>query len=193
MDQLEQLASFGAEFLKRFGQELGAMEGPIIVMARVLGILVVGWGVLQLTKLGKRGEATTPTGVAAKLLSGTALVLITEFVRTSAISLFGEKALIVHESLGMTYIDRAAQYTANPLKLMTFTCMGFFVIVGWVFAIRALVAWSRLGDHGVVGYDQFKIGATRLLAAVFLTMFQYVMMDLDSLFTGGTYSSVLAD
>ncbi|MFB2351873.1 hypothetical protein, partial [Priestia megaterium] len=62
------------------------------------------------------------------------------------------------------------------------------LFVGWVTALRAMMAFARCGNPQQDGYALAKAGGARLVAAVFLTMFQFFMDDMFAAFTGNANS-----
>lgn len=178
-----------SEYFTNFSSEFPVIESAIMIFIVCTGILISAWGVLDLVRLGNPRYQSTGSKVAIKVCVGAATVQLVLLMMNIAEVFFGEKALAMNEKLAMTYADKAASAGGDPTKMMLFTIFGFLVLVGWVTGLRAMIAFARVGSQGQNSYDLFRTGASRLLAAVFLSCFQFFLDDMFASAINQTFSS----
>ncbi len=108
-------------------------------------------------------------------------------------SIFGERHIRIHEGLATSYVDAAQGQQGDPVAAGLLIIVAFLVIVGWISALRSMMAFARMGNPQENGYQLFRAGSARLIAATFLCMFQFFMDDMFETASGqaGQFSSSL--
>lgn len=176
------------------GGEFGVINDVLLVIiVPAVGILISMSAVLDLTKMKnpRYAQKVTPGSVAIRFVIGPTTILLTSFMLMLSQSIFGD---VVPDEVptAFTYTDNISEGT-DPTAGLFLAITGFLVLVGWISGLRAMMAFARIGNPQENGFQQFKTGASRLVAASFLCMFQFFMDDLIVSFLGteGGYSSAL--
>lgn len=194
LDAIKQGAGTLTQYFVNFSGEFVPIGQTIIVIfAPAIGILISGWAVLDFTKLRKGQGGSSPTSIIVRFIVGPITIQISAFVHAISESVFGEREFESAEGLLQSYVDTAQADSGDPVRQALGALMGFFVIVGWVAALRAMVAFARIGSPSENGYELFRTGAARLVAATFLCMFQFFIDDVIESVGGGSgaFSSML--
>ncbi|KXS55105.1 MAG: hypothetical protein AWU57_529 [Marinobacter sp. T13-3] len=170
-------------YFRNFAGEIGTMESVLLNMFTGIGVLIAASAILDLARMSnpKYQGKTTPKSIAVRFMVGPATIQLNLFVRKLAESIFGDGAAQASMS-AQSYSEQASQ--ADPVKGLMAALIAFLIFIGWVSALRAMLAFARIGSPNVDGYEQFRTGAARLIAATFLCMFQFVMDDVIESFTG---------
>lgn len=174
--------------------EFGTINDVLLtVIVPAVGIFISASAVLDLTKMKnpRYAQKVTPGSVAVRFVIGPTTILLTSFMLQISQSIFGD---VVPDQVptAVTYTGQIQQGT-DPTAGLFLAITGFLVLVGWVSGLRAMVAFARVGNPQENGFQMFKTGAARLVAASFLCMFQFFMDDLIVSFLGtqNGYSSTL--
>ncbi|ARM86311.1 hypothetical protein [Marinobacter salarius] len=191
------LEAFAGTFVGIFANlagEFAIINQYVIYFIQVMGMAISVSGVMQLIKMRKPEYAQkyTPESASKRLIVGPITVLINELMLDVSQSMFGD-------DYGNSAMPQAMTYSAeidqggDPMAGMILALLSFFVLVGWIAAGRAMMAFARSSDAGQDGYALTKAGFSRLLAAIILCSFQFVMDDLLESATGtaGAFSSQL--
>jgi hypothetical protein len=184
------------EYLINFGGELQVIETVLIfIIAPAIGILISIWGVWDLIQLKKRnsGSNATGLGIVIKFCVGPATIQLVLLMKAISESIFGERHIRIHEGLATSYVDAAQAQQGDPVAAGLLIIVAFLVIVGWISALRSMMAFARMGNPQENGYQLFRAGSARLIAATFLCMFQFFMDDMFETASGqaGQFSSSL--
>lgn len=177
-----------------FGSEISIMEDVLLtIIVPFVGILISASAVLDLTKMRnpRHQNKTSPTSVAVRFVIGPATVQLVIFVKAIAGSIFGDEMVNEASMSSLSYTEKVQE--TDPTAGLLLTLVGFLIFVGWISALRSMIAFSRIGNPQENGFQMFKAGASRLVAATFLCMFQFVMDDIIASFSGesGVFSSQL--
>lgn len=173
------------EYFVNFAQEIGVLESVLLNLVVGIGVLISASAVLDLTRLGnpKHQGKTSAASIAVRFMVGPATIQLNLFMRALAESVFGTGAQQASMS-AQSYSEAAGQ--TDPVAGLLVGIVAFLVFIGWVTAVRAMMAFARVGNPQENGYELFRTGASRLVAATFLCMFQFVMDDLLESFTGSS-------
>lgn len=182
------------EYFINFGSEIGTLEGVLLTyIVPAVGILISASAVLDLTRMKnpRHQNKTSPTSIAVRFVIGPATIQLVIFMKAVSQSIFGDEMANKASMSSLSYTENVTK--ADPTAALLLTLVGFLIFIGWVSALRAMVAFSRMGNPQENGYQLFRAGASRLIAATFLCMFQFVMDDIVQSFTGqaGVFSSQL--
>ncbi|WP_273208931.1 hypothetical protein [Marinobacter subterrani] len=182
------------EYFINFGNEIGVFQTVLLDVIFVgVGLLISASAVLDLTRMKnpRYQSKITPASVATRFMIGPATIQLDLFMRAFAGSIFGDPMVEKASLSALSYTDKAS--SADPTSALLLVIVGFLVFVGWVSALRAMIAFSRMGNPQENGYQLFRAGAARLVAATALCMFQFVMDDIIESFSGqaGMFSSQL--
>lgn len=183
------------KYFVNFSGEFQAIGKAItLVFAPAIGILISAWAVLDFMKLKKAQGSSSPTSVMVRFIVGPITIQLSAFVYAISESVFGERDFATAEEQLASYVSAASNDSGDPVAQGLAALLAFFVVVGWVAALRALVAFARIGSPSENGYELFRTGASRLVAATFLCMFQFFIDDIIASVGGGkgTFSSMLA-
>jgi len=182
------------QYFVNFSGEFSEIEKVIIyVFAPAVGIMISAWGIVDFLKLKKSGgQGASPASIITRFVVGPITIQLSAFVRALSESIFGEREFQEAETLAASYATNA-QNAADPVQAGLSAMVAFMVIVGWVAALRGMIAFARMGSPQENGYELFSTGAARLIAATFLCMFQFVADDLIASVGGGAkqFSSAL--
>jgi len=191
------LEAFAGSFIGIFANlagEFAVINTVVIVLIQAMGMLISISGIMQLIKMRKPEYAQKYTTESAlkRLAVGPITILINGLMLNVSQSMFGD-------SYGNDNMPRAMMYSeaidkgGDPLAGMLLAIVAFLVLVGWIAAGRAMMAFARSSDPGQDGYALTKAGMSRLFAAVILCSFQFVMDDLIQSATGtaNSFSSQL--
>lgn len=194
LDSTREVVGNVMTYFVTFGQEIGIFEQVFLETIVIgVGILISASAVIDLTRMKnpRYQNRTSPASVAIRFVIGPATIQLVALVRAVAGSIFGDSMANQASMSSLSYVQNASN--ADPTAALLLTLVGFLIFVGWVSALRAMVAFSRLGNPQENGYHLFRTGAARLIAATCLCMFQFVMDDLIESFTGqgGVFSSNL--
>lgn len=157
----------------------------LMIIVPSVGLIISATAVLDVVKMKnpKYAQKVTPGSVAARMIFGPIAILLVPFLSTINESIFGSDRAANQVPRAMTYAD-AASGSNDPLLTFALVIVGFFVFVGWVTALRAVMAFARCGNPQQDGYQMAKAGGARLIAASVLTMFQFFLDDLFEAATG---------
>jgi hypothetical protein len=185
-------------YFVNFSSEFEVIGNTIIyIFAPAIGILISAWGVMDFIKLKNRGQGggggSSPVSIIVRFIVGPLTIQIAAFINAVSESVFGEREFEQAENMAATYANAAQNADGDPVRGGLAALVGFLVIVGWISALRAMVAFARIGSPSENGYELFRTGASRLVAATFLCMFQFVVDDLIESVGGGkgAFSSAL--
>lgn len=184
------------EYLVNFGGEIAVLEKILIfIVAPAIGILISIWGVWDLIQWKKRTSASSASGlsIVIKFCVGPATIQLVLLMKAISESIFGERHIRIHEGLATSYVDAAQAQQADPVAAGLLVIVAFLVVVGWISALRSMMAFARMGNPQENGYQLFRAGASRLIAATFLCMFQFFIDDMFETASGqaGQFSSSL--
>lgn len=179
---------------KNIAVEFGIINELVIYFIQLIGVGISVTGIMHLIKMRKPEYAQKYTAESAmkRLAVGPITILINQLMLDLSSSMFGD-------DYGNDKMPTAMMYSSqidsggDPLAGVLLAIFSFLVLVGWIAAGRAMLAFARSSDPGQDGYALGKAGFSRLIAAVLLCSFQYVMDDLFESATGtaGAVSSQL--
>ena len=195
IDAIKQGAGTLTKYFVNFSEEFVVIGSTIVtIFAPAIGILISAWAVLDFLKLKKGQGGSSPTSIIVRFIVGPITIQIAAFVHAVSESVFGERDFESAEGMLQSYVSTAKSGGDDMVRQGLAALMAFFVIVGWISALRAMVAFARIGSPSENGYELFRTGASRLVAATFLCMFQFFIDDVIASVGGGegTFSSMLA-
>lgn len=172
------------EYIGNFFQEIVSIQEIfLLIIVPTIGLMISASAVVDVVKMKnpRYAQKVSPGSVATRMLIGPATILLYSFMSQVSESVFGRDR--VNEiPTAMTYSNMGSG--GDPTAGLLLAITGFLVFVGWVTALRAMLAFARCGNPQQDGYALAKAGAARLVAATFLTMFQFFMDDMFAAFTG---------
>lgn len=183
------------EYLLNIGGEIAVIEKVVLlIIAPTIGLMISVWGVFDFMKMKnpRYQSKVSPASVIIRFCIGPATIQLALLMTALSHSIYGRREIQIHEGMATSYVD-SAQSTADPVAAGLLIVTAFLVMVGWIAALRAMMAWSRAGDPSENGYQLFKTGAARMIAATVLCSFQFFMDDMFESASGqaGSFSSSL--
>ncbi|TBW57357.1 hypothetical protein EZI54_06790 [Marinobacter halodurans] len=195
VDMLQESMKSAIGYALNLGGDISTIENVLLtVFVPGIGILISAWAVFDLINArNPRSGKTISTGsIAIRAIVGPATIQLVALMRAVSVSFFGERGSVVRNDMAASYVQSAQQ--AHDLTAAGLTIgLAFFVLVGWIAGLRAMIAFARIGTPGQDGYNLFKAGMTRLIFGTFLSCFQLVMDDVYASASGdsGQFSSGL--
>jgi len=177
------------KYIGNFFAEIVAIQDIfLLVIVPTVGLLISATAVVDVVKMKnpRYAQKVSPGSVATRMVVGPVTILLTSFMLQVNESVFGGDRIDSKVPTAMTYSGMGSN--GDPMAGVLLAITGFLVFVGWVTALRAMMAFARCGNPQQDGYALAKAGGARLVAAVFLTMFQFFMDDMFAAFTGNANS-----
>jgi hypothetical protein len=194
IEGIQTAVSGAIDYFLNFGKEIVVLEGVLLdVIVPGVGILISASAVRDFMRIGnpKYQNKVSSSSVAIRFVIGPATVQLVILMNAMAESIFGQEVASKATMSALSY--SGAPQGGDPTAALMIVIVSFLIFVGWVTALRSMLAFSRMGDPQENGYQLFRSGAARLVAATFLCMFQFVLDDVIQSFTGaaGVFSSSL--
>jgi len=182
------------DYFLNFGKEISVLQDVLLtVIVPGVGILISAGAVRDFMRMKNpvHQNKVSTSSVAIRFVIGPATVQLVILMRAMAESVFGREVASKSTMKALSY--SGASTGGDPTAALLIVIVSFLIFVGWVTALRAMLAFSRVGHPQENGYQMFRSGAARLVAATFLCMFQFALDDVIASFTGntGVFSSQL--
>lgn len=185
--QIQDGAGTFIDYFLNFGSELKIFEDVFLtIIVPGIGLLISATAVWDVMKMrnAKHAQKVTTVSVAVRMVVGPTTILLVPFITAISQSLFGTDETGSGLPRAFRYADAASESGGDPTQALILTILAFLVFVGWVTGLRAMIAFSRIGNPQTDGFELFKTGAARLFVATALCMFQFVLDDVFESFTG---------
>jgi len=182
-----------SQYMLNLGQEAKAIEGIFFLyLVPAIGLFISATGIIDLIKMrNPRNQGkTSMTSAIVRFCVGPATIQLVAFMTAVSESVFGAgTAGHLAGGAGVAYYVDQAEYETDPSKIIVMTIFAFLTLVGWISALRAMMAFARAGNPAENGYQLFRTGASRLIAATFLCMSQFVVNDMYASLTDNQMGS----
>jgi len=182
-----------ATYMSNLAEETGEIEEAFFkFIVPAIGLFISATGVIDLIKMRNprnQGKASLNSALI-RFCVGPATIQLVAFMTAISESIFGAgTAGHLSEGAAVAHYAAGASNETDPAKIVIMTIFAFLTMIGWIAALRAMMAFARAGNPAENGFQQFRTGASRLIAATFLCMSQFVVNDMYSSITGNSTSS----
>lgn len=186
------MSSF-AGYMMNIADETAVIERPLLkIIVPAVGLAISASGVMDLIKMRNprnQGKASMKSALI-RFCVGPATIQLVAFMVAISESVFGAGAANhLAEGKAVAHYANLSNTEVDPAKIIMMTIFAFLTLVGWIAALRAMVAFARAGSPSENGYELFRTGAARLIAATFLCMSQFVVNDMYASITNSQMGS----
>ena len=195
VDMLSDSADTALGYALNLSDDMSTIESVLLnIFVPAVGMLISMWAVYDFMRLRnpRSGSNVTLQSVGLRLLIGPATFQLVALVRSLSVSFLGQRGANVEKDMAASYMSEATS-AMDPTSAGILLGLGFLVLVGWIAALRAMIAFARIGTPGQDGFELFRTGVARLIVGTILASFQFFMDDIFASATGesGQFSSGL--